>query len=208
MAAITRLCQRAVLLKDGHLIEDDISQKIIALYQNSRLGSVIQNEWIVEECDRAPGNEWVRLRSIRVVSAEERVTLSHDIRKPIYVDITYEVIKLGLKMIPKFHLVNEDGITVFVVQDTGMIWRRTPRSIGYYRSRLTIPGNFLAEGSYSVWGAIVSHDPDMVHLFEPDVVKFQVNDSLDGDSARGDYAGPMPGIVRPILQWETECLSS
>ena len=107
-------------------------------------------------------------------------------------------------MIPKLHLVNEEGITVFVVQDTGMKWRRTPREAGVYESRLTIPGNFLAEGSYSVWMALVSHDPDMVHFFEHDLLAFQVNDSLDGDSARGDYAGHMPGVVRPKLSWETE----
>jgi lipopolysaccharide transport system ATP-binding protein len=34
-------------------------------------------------------------------------------------------------------------------------------------------------------------------------VAFQVIDSLDGDSARGDYAGPFPGVVRPLLQWTT-----
>jgi lipopolysaccharide transport system ATP-binding protein len=35
-------------------------------------------------------------------------------------------------------------------------------------------------------------------------VAFQVVDSLDGNSARGDYAGPVPGIVRPLLQWTSE----
>ena len=36
------------------------------------------------------------------------------------------------------------------------------------------------------------------HRFKTDVV-----DSTEGDSARGDYAGPMPGVVRPLLHWET-----
>jgi lipopolysaccharide transport system ATP-binding protein len=40
-----------------------------------------------------------------------------------------------------------------------------------------------------------------VHLFEPDVVAFHVMDSLDGNSVRGDYAGSIPGVVRPLLQW-------
>jgi lipopolysaccharide transport system ATP-binding protein len=30
-----------------------------------------------------------------------------------------------------------------------------------------------------------------------------VIDSLDGDSARGDYAGHMPGVIRPLLNWTT-----
>jgi hypothetical protein len=32
-------------------------------------------------------------------------------------------------------------------------------------------------------------------------------DSLEGGSARGDYAGPVPGPVRPLLKWETRNVS-
>lgn len=32
-----------------------------------------------------------------------------------------------------------------------------------------------------------------------------LQDSLDGDAARGDYAGPMPGIVRPRFRWSPQC---
>jgi lipopolysaccharide transport system ATP-binding protein len=44
----------------------------------------------------------------------------------------------------------------------------------------------------------------LVHVHEREAVAFQVVDSLDGDSARGDYAGPMPGVVRPMVPWLTE----
>jgi hypothetical protein len=29
-------------------------------------------------------------------------------------------------------------------------------------------------------------------------------DSLTGETARGDYAGGIPGVVRPLLKWSTE----
>jgi len=35
-------------------------------------------------------------------------------------------------------------------------------------------------------------------------VSFEVVDSFDGDSARGDYMGDYPGVVRPIVDWATE----
>jgi lipopolysaccharide transport system ATP-binding protein len=35
-------------------------------------------------------------------------------------------------------------------------------------------------------------------------VAFQVIDSLDGDSARGDWAGRWTGVVRPALKWTTQ----
>jgi lipopolysaccharide transport system ATP-binding protein len=47
-------------------------------------------------------------------------------------------------------------------------------------------------------------DPIVVHFYEADAVAFQVIDSLDGDSARGDYAGHLPGVVRPLLNWTTQ----
>ena len=54
-----------------------------------------------------------------------------------------------------------------------------------------------------VHAALSTMDPLTGHFQVPDAVGFQVVDSLDGDSARGDYAGPMPGAVRPMLTWTT-----
>jgi lipopolysaccharide transport system ATP-binding protein len=51
----------------------------------------------------------------------------------------------------------------------------------------------------------MSHHPSTVlHAHEPNAVAFQVIDSQSGDSARGDYVGPMPGVLRPLLKWETK----
>ena len=51
---------------------------------------------------------------------------------------------------------------------------------------------------------LTTFQPMEVHVDERDAVTFNVRDSIDGNSARGDYAGPMPGVLRPILDWETE----
>ena len=50
-------------------------------------------------------------------------------------------------------------------------------------------------------------DPVVVHFFERDAVAFQIVDTMEGDSARGDYGGPVPGVVRPLLEWDTRVLS-
>jgi lipopolysaccharide transport system ATP-binding protein len=65
----------------------------------------------------------------------------------------------------------------------------------------------LAEGTIIVGVSLSTMDPMKVHFYEPDAVAFHVVDSLEGGSARGDYAGPLPGPVRPLLKWETKCLS-
>jgi len=33
---------------------------------------------------------------------------------------------------------------------------------------------------------------------------FQVIESQDSDSTRGGWAGPMGGVVRPLLDWRTQ----
>jgi len=63
--------------------------------------------------------------------------------------------------------------------------------------------NILAESSFIVRVAITTFSNMTVRLDEPDVVAFQVIDSTDGDSARCDYAGTLPGVVRPMLNWDT-----
>jgi lipopolysaccharide transport system ATP-binding protein len=67
-----------------------------------------------------------------------------------------------------------------------------------------LPGNFLSEGNLFVHAALVSHIPvTALHVHEPNVVTFQVIDQQHKDSARGDYVGPIPGLIRPILDWTT-----
>ena len=111
-------------------------------------------------------------------------------------------------LVPNFHFFNEDGANVFVVHDLSPEWRGKARPAGSYRSSVVIPGNSLAEGTLIVRAAMSTHDPLSVHFNEPEVVAFQIVDSFDGDPARGDYAGPMPGIVRPLLEWTTAVIKS
>jgi len=46
-------------------------------------------------------------------------------------------------------------------------------------------------------------EPIIMQAMEPSVVGFQVVDSIDGDTARGDWADRWPGVVRPMLKWTT-----
>jgi lipopolysaccharide transport system ATP-binding protein len=106
-------------------------------------------------------------------------------------------------LMPNYHFHNEDGVCVFVAHDLDPAWRYEPRPAGRFTSTAWIPGNFLAEGRLFVTAAITTYYPMTVHVFERDAVSFRVVDTLEGGSARGDYAGQMPGVVRPILEWTT-----
>jgi lipopolysaccharide transport system ATP-binding protein len=55
-----------------------------------------------------------------------------------------------------------------------------------------------------ILAALCTYNPDQIHAVERDVVSFQVVDHSDGDGVRGVYAGPWPGLVRPMLDWQID----
>jgi lipopolysaccharide transport system ATP-binding protein len=200
MPTITRICRRAVLLDEGRVVQDGRAPEVVARYLSSG-GSIAAREW--GEAGRAPGNELVRLCAVRVRAENGEVSDTVDIRRPVGIETEYEVLTPGKVLVASLALYNEDNVCVFVADDRDPEWWRRPRPLGRFVSTAWIPGNFLAEGMLMVRAAIITEAPFLVHCDEFHTVSFQVIDSAEGDSARGDYAGPMMGVVRPLLKWTT-----
>jgi len=201
MPAVTRLCPRTVLLDAGHVLRDGPSHEVVSAYLEAGTGMTAERTWADDA--RAPGNDVARLRAVRALTEDGEVSEAVDIRRPVRVEMEFDVLKGGHVLVPNYNFTNEEGVCVFVVSDHDPEWRGRLRPPGRYLSAAWIPGNFLAEGTLIVGAAVSTHDPVIVHFWERDAVAFQIVDSLDGDSARGDYAGPMPGVVRPLLRWTT-----
>jgi lipopolysaccharide transport system ATP-binding protein len=202
LASITRLCSRAILLEKGHVERDGAAHEVVRFYLHSDLGTTAAREW--PDPQAAPGNEVARLRAIRVRTHDGEVTEKIDIRKAVQLELEWDVLQPGHVLVPNLHFHNEEGLVIFITSDLDATWRRRARDAGRYVSTVQIPGNFFAEGSISVGAAVSTMDPVFVHFYEPDAVAFEVIDVLAGDSARGDYGGPMPGVVRPLLDWTNE----
>ncbi len=201
MPAITRLCERSILLNDGAVVSDGPSHEVVGSYLRSGLGTSAAREW--PDRERAPGNWIVRLRAVRVRTNDGETREAVDIRKPVGIELEYDVLESGWILTPIVDLFNEEGTCIFGAVDHHPDWRSTPRTVGRYVTTAHIPGNFLAEGTVVVNVSIRTLHPPYRHFKEAHVVAFQVVDSLSGDSARGDYAGVFDGVVRPMLEWTT-----
>jgi lipopolysaccharide transport system ATP-binding protein len=201
MPSITRLCGRCVLLDEGVVRRDGPSAEVAADYLRSGAGTSACREWT--DPRRMPGDDVARLRRVRVLddAGENKSVL--DIRRRIGIEIEFEVLRPGHVLVPNFHLYNDTGTHVFAAKDLDPQFYRVQRPPGRYACTATIPGNFLSEGGYVVTPAVSTYVPLIVHICEPDAVAFQVVDTQEGGSARGDYGGPYPGVVRPILDWTT-----
>jgi len=200
VTAVTRLCSRCILLHAGAILASGATHDVMNTYLRSELATSAAREWNPAD---APGDSVVRLRAVRVRKVDGTVAEAFDIRQPIGIDVVFDVLEGGKDLTPNLHVFDQQGVNVFISHDVDPAWRHRPRPEGRYISTAWIPGNFLSEGYFVVGAAITTMAPQNVRLYERDAVAFQVVDSTDGDSARGDYAGHLPGVVRPLLRWET-----
>lgn len=203
MPSITRLCERALLLNHGQLVMNGPADQVVADYLSENLGTTAYKEWtgIVP----SPGSDVTRLRSARVINDVGITNYSFDIRKPVGIEFTYDILtQTGYAINPYFTIQNEEEVLLFTSFDTDADFRRRPRQPGRYRSVAWIPGNLLSEGVMTISAGLRTEMPHIIHCFERDVVAFQVIESPEGSSARMDYAGKIHGAVRPLLKWETD----
>jgi lipopolysaccharide transport system ATP-binding protein len=204
MAAVTRLCSRGVLLRQGKIVADAPVGKVVATYLGGAFGETPTAVDFTKR-DRVPGSEDVRLLAARITSAslDQGVV---DIRRSVCIEMDYEVLRERRQIAPNIHVFTDEGHCAFVATDASTPESRLPKKPGRYRVTAEIPGNFLSEGMMSIDVAISSFDPVIVHAHERGILTFQVMDPGEGDSARGNFAGPLPGVVRPLLQWTTKPL--
>lgn len=201
MSAITRLCQRAILIADGAIQQDGPAPQVTSSYLLSSLRTTAERTW--PGGATAPGDDVVRLRGIRVRTSAGMTMEAADIRQPVGIEMTYDVLKPGHCLVPKYEILNESGLCLFSTLDLEPDWRSRTRPMGRFVSTAWIPGNYLAEGTLLVSAAVFSPEPLKNHFAARDLIAFQVVDSLEGDSARGDWEGAVPGVVRPLLEWDT-----
>ena len=202
MLAITRLCERAILFDEGRVVQDGPAHQVVRDYVSAGMTTMAERFW--PDPKLAPGGKIARLRAVRVRAEDNQITDIVDIRQPVAIEMEYEVLRPNRGLLPNLGLSNEEGVLLFCTLDSDPNWRGRPRPEGRYISTVWIPGNFLAEGKLFVRADIVSLDPVVVQCIVPEAVIFQVIDKFEGDSARGDYAGKIEGIVRPLLKWDTK----
>lgn len=199
MSAITRLCKRTILLDQGQLQADGPSNEVISAYLNVGLGLKAIRTW-----PDSPGSEIVQLHAIRVQNVDGQTIEAVDIRQSVGIEMVFDVLQAGHVLWPHYYVHNEEGVLVFVAIDHDPAWKKCPRRMGRYVSTGWIPGNFLSEGTMVISAVLATLDPDIVHFHEENAVAFQVIDTLEGGSVRGDYTKAIPGVVRPLLRWTTQ----
>jgi lipopolysaccharide transport system ATP-binding protein len=198
MEAVSRLCERAILLDEGRIVRDGKSEEVVAAYLQTAAGAGSTRTWRLDE---APGDELVRLRSVRIVDENGETTDYLDVRRPVGIELGFTVLEHGPPVLPKIKLV-AGGHIAFNAMDIDSRWH-DPSPPGDYVATAWIPGNLLNEGLVTVDAAVCTIDSPKLHhhVSVHEAVSFHVQDPLEGDSSRGTFTGQWRGVVRPLLEW-------
>jgi lipopolysaccharide transport system ATP-binding protein len=195
MTALLKLCTRVLWLNGGRVVEAGDPRKVIDHYLQTNAVANLESVW--EDNLTAPGNERVRLRSVRVIAQTdpgEPIT----VHTPLRIEFTYWNYIPNAALNVSMLLNNLEEVCVFNV---GSGLARLPA--GLIRHTLEIPGDFLNVGSYYV-NMIIVKDASVGILYQNNVVAFEV---VEGE-VQGNWYGQWPGAVRPKLKWKSEVIEA
>ena len=202
MPAVSMLCDRALLLESGRIVNEGPVHDVVSAYLVGASGASECREWI--DADTAPSGDVARLRAVRVRAEDGAPAHSFNVLESFRIDMEFEVLQGGHVLSPYFEFYNEAQVHCFGTVDMDPVWRTTPRPPGRYVSTVWIPPNLLNEGSMLVSVGVATMKPFSFQFGEHSVVGFNITDKMTGESARGDWEGKWLGAVRPLLKWSTD----
>ena len=207
MQAVVSLCNRAILIEQGRILESGQPPSVIGIYLkqvNSSISSDREQAW--DNPTTAPGNDKIRLRRIGLMVEAENPMQEIHLDTPIRIEFEYWNLMPDIKVIVNLCIYSIDGTEVFedwTAEEAN--WRRRAFPRGLFRTVCQIPGNLLNEGTFRV--RILFFDSQTTnHLYNIDeAVVFSVVDISDRSI---DWFGKFMGNVRPKLHWTTELLTT
>ena len=195
MTALRALCTRLTWLEAGQVNASGDSREIVNRYLQNHKGDNLESVW--NDDSAAPGDDRVRLRSVRVILPADTAD-PINVHTALRIEFTYWNYVAGSVLNVSMILNNLEEACVFnSVSD----WQ--PRPAGLIRHTVEIPGDFLNAGSYYVNLYIVK-DTSIGIVFQKNVVAFEVIEA----EATGNWYGKFPGAVRPKLRWHSEAIGS
>jgi lipopolysaccharide transport system ATP-binding protein len=203
MVAVQNLCQRAIWLTRGEIVQDGPARDVVSKYLGMTADTVTERIW--EDPTSAPGNEDVRLHKARAYPEHGCPGDPITTETPVRLEFDYWNLLPDNYLSLSLHLFNEDGVRILEtspVNETELHGRPFPR--GTFRSVCRIPANLLNEGVVRVQLMVVKDQAAVTYSMDAALVF----DVVDASDRRGGYLGKWEGVVRPDLPWETRLLQS
>jgi lipopolysaccharide transport system ATP-binding protein len=205
LAAVGRLCSRALLLEGGRLVASGETAAVIARYTRGLDPASGSRAW--PDDPAAPGDDYLRILSITLRGTESRITAVVAQDEAWSVEIRYRVLTTMTNANVGFELRGETAAAFCSFDADNPEWAGRGRSPGFYSATCRVPGHLLNEGTFflSLFGGI-----PFVRLCvrEEDALRLTVGPPARGQGPTARLGAPRPGLLAPDLPWEVERLGS
>jgi lipopolysaccharide transport system ATP-binding protein len=193
LTALRRMSTRAVWIEGGRRLESGDPGNVIDHYLQKNTATTMEVAW--PDDATAPGDEKVRLRSVRLIPGTDSA-IPVTVHTPIRIEFTYWNYVPEMTLNLSIHVYNLEEVCAFVsISDIA------PRPAGLIRQVMEIPGDLLNAGVYYL-NLVVVKDSTVGFLIQNNVVTFEV---VEGEPI-GNWYGKMPGAVRPKFSWKSEMI--
>jgi lipopolysaccharide transport system ATP-binding protein len=203
MQTINQLCDRAIWLDGGTIVEDGEPSGVVTQYLQRSHSSGSRITWPDDES--APGDDLARLLSVRAIDQDGHTIETIDVRDTVGIEIAFRVLHEGPAVFAKIRVHDRRGDIAFNAMDIAP-HAQDSSTPGVYQATAWIPPNLLNEGTASIDVAVCTlNAPKLFQRAQRyEAISFTVFDPGDGDSGRGRFTGQMNGVVRPLLEWSVE----
>lgn len=202
MGTITSMCNRAMLLEQGCLIEIGAPVAVVEKY----LAMDNQKMATVDYTGKDVGDELATLIKADVQNDGGESVGSIDIGQSFQIKMIYRLnVDLPNPPVANFHFRNSSGQIAFISSGKG----DKAHSRGVYESVCHVPADLMNNDSYSVDLALThfANSGVQTSFYEKAALTFVVTESSGAiETHRHGYGGVIPGAVRPRLEWQFRTL--
>ncbi len=204
MTAIRSLCNRAVWLDKGSIVQEGTTETVATNYLRTSFSTLNLRVW--NDPATAPGNERVRFHRASVHPVQPSTNFDGiNVRTPFVIEFDYWNLVPNAKLNLSLILFNDEGMPLFNTGPIGEpVWHGKPFPAGLFRSQCFVPGDLMNAGTHRVQLMVVE-DQSSVIFRTDDILVFDIMDSTE---LRTGWYGKVIGAVRPLLTWSTELLDS
>ena len=185
MSSVVGLCDRAIHLQKGRVLEIGAASKVVNNYLTRHQARKDRQQW--DDLHTAPGNENVKVQFVELIPHLENANDPIDVRTPLTIRFKFWNLVEEQNICVGLHLFTLNRECIFDVCSSPQDFKR-----GLIEGQVEIPGNFLNDGSY-YFSLIFVKDTSVELFYLEECLSLDVEDYRE----QMNWYGKWSGYVRP-----------
>ena len=192
MAVMRQLCNRGILLHHGKVLRTGDINEVMESYLAA--GAAYDGHW--QRGASVPGRDGLFIEAVRLLNPAGEPAGNLNYPDSFTVEIKICANSAFTKGQVALVFLNNEGTTVFTTCNSDGAEDYLPIAAGRHTFRVTVPGKFLAPGSYFL--RVATHQPHVQAYDMADTLSFRMEDVGSPGFIFNDVR---KGLVEPVLPW-------